>query len=393
MSAGRCVASVGKNPALTCSESRCNCRIAAGRRISVLTNNTRFLWDSISQRASLPAVVVLPAPCKPASSTTTGGWARSSNRPLFVEEGSPPMSATSSPCRMPTKACPGVRLAVTSAPSAFCLTRSMKVLTTGSATSASSSAMRTSRSDSPTFSSVMRPRPRRVSTVRLSRAVRFSNRAMGRGLSYVPYGKRTLARPWYRARSAAAADRVLLGNRSGHVVGQPLQDSCRRQGRQAHRPGARLAALQARQLARCEPGGARTGERRGILDRHLVSPAHSIRTRHTSQHGSALGVHDRLLRARAQDLCRAQARSGRPVVYLHLQGAGVPRDTHHVVHQQGGVRIPADLRSEACGNGRQLDVRRRSAFRGGRGGTDDSHPPPADVAVHPRPRTRHRERH
>ena len=34
----------------------------------------------MSQRASLPAVVVLPAPCRPASSSTTGGWARSSKR-------------------------------------------------------------------------------------------------------------------------------------------------------------------------------------------------------------------------------------------------------------------------------------------------------------------------
>ena len=48
--------------------------------MSVLTNNTRFLWDSMSQRASLPAVVVLPAPCRPANNTTTGGCARNSKR-------------------------------------------------------------------------------------------------------------------------------------------------------------------------------------------------------------------------------------------------------------------------------------------------------------------------
>ena len=62
-------------------------------------------------------------------------------------------------------ACPGVRLEATSAPSALALTDSMKVLTTGSATSASSSATRTSRSASAMLSSVMRPRPRRVSSV------------------------------------------------------------------------------------------------------------------------------------------------------------------------------------------------------------------------------------
>ena len=72
-------------------------------------------------------------------------------------------------------ACPGVRLASTSAPSAFALTDSMNVLTTGSATSASSSATRTSRSVSATLSSVMRPRPRRFSMARDSRAVRLSN--------------------------------------------------------------------------------------------------------------------------------------------------------------------------------------------------------------------------
>src|SRR6185437_4466469 len=76
---------------------------------------------------------------------------------------------------MPMKACPGVRLEATSAPTAFCLTDSMNVLMTGSATSASSSATRTSRKVSPTFSSVMRPRPRRESMVRPSRAVRLSN--------------------------------------------------------------------------------------------------------------------------------------------------------------------------------------------------------------------------
>ena len=162
------------------------------------------------------------------------------------------------------------------------------------------------------------------------------------------YAKRTLARPWYRARSAAATDRVLLGHRSGHVVGQSLQDSRRRQGRQAHRPGARLAALQARQLARREPGGARAGERRGVFDRHLVSPAHALRTRHPRDDGGVVGGDHRLLRTRTKNLCRAQARSRRPVFHLHLQGAGIPRDTDHVVHQQGGVRLPADLRREAA---------------------------------------------
>jgi hypothetical protein len=40
---------------------------------STLTSMTRFLSRSIRLRASLAAVVVLPAPCNPASMTTTGG--------------------------------------------------------------------------------------------------------------------------------------------------------------------------------------------------------------------------------------------------------------------------------------------------------------------------------
>src|ERR1700733_4988952 len=76
---------------------------------------------------------------------------------------------------MLTNTCPGVRLEATSVPSACSLTWSMNCLTTGRATSASSSATRTSRSTSATLASVMRPRPRSVSTVRLSRDVRLSN--------------------------------------------------------------------------------------------------------------------------------------------------------------------------------------------------------------------------
>ena len=163
ISAGFCAVSEGMKSAPTCSESRCSCRIAAGRRTSVLTSSTLFFWVSISQRASLAAVVVLPAPCRPASRMTYGGWARSS-KPARA----PPMSATSSRLRMLTKTCPGLRLVATSAPSAFSRTASMKDLTTGSATSASSSAMRTSRRVSPMFSSVMRPLPVRFWTVRES---------------------------------------------------------------------------------------------------------------------------------------------------------------------------------------------------------------------------------
>src|SRR6185437_7005812 len=160
----------GKKSAPTVSAMRCSCRIAAGRRTSVLTRSTRRRSRSMSQRASLPAVVVLPAPCRPASSTTCGGCTLSA-KPCCGS----PSRPTSSRCRMPMKACPGVRLVDTSAPSALVLTLSMKLLTTGRATSASISAMRTSRSVSATFSSVTRPRPRSVCTVRFSRSVNLSN--------------------------------------------------------------------------------------------------------------------------------------------------------------------------------------------------------------------------
>ncbi len=79
---------------------------------------------------------------------------------------------------MPTSAWPGDSEPTTSAPRAFSFTRAMKSRTTGRATSASSSAMRTSRSMSWTLSSVMRAWPRIVLTRRLRRSVRVE--AMGR---------------------------------------------------------------------------------------------------------------------------------------------------------------------------------------------------------------------
>ena len=128
--------------------------MAAGRYTSVLTISTFLFCFSISQRASLPALVVLPAPCRPASITTTGRCARRL-RPVLGS----PMSRVSSSCTTLMNACPGVRLFVTSTPTARALTASVKLLTTGNATSASSSARRTSRTVSEMLSSVSRPRP------------------------------------------------------------------------------------------------------------------------------------------------------------------------------------------------------------------------------------------
>ncbi len=59
---------------------------------------------------------------------------------------------------------PGVRLRITSVPTARARAASVNAFTTGTATSASSNAMRTWRSVSAMFSSVRRPRPRSAST-------------------------------------------------------------------------------------------------------------------------------------------------------------------------------------------------------------------------------------
>ena len=69
------------------------------------------------------------------------------------------MVAANSFCTMLTKTWPGVSELMTSWPRALSFTRAMKSRTTGSATSASSKAMRTSRSMSATFASVMRAWP------------------------------------------------------------------------------------------------------------------------------------------------------------------------------------------------------------------------------------------
>src|ERR1700681_592603 len=183
-----------KYSACTSPARRSSCSIAAGRRTSVLASSTRLRSRSISQRASFVAVVVLPAPCRPASSSTTGGCARS-----FQGAPDPPMSWTSSVCRIPMNACPGVRLASTSAASALALTDSMNDFTTSSAT-------RASRSVSATFSSVIRPRPRRFSRVRDRRAVRWSNMtsAGGVGIGIIgSWGRFPLAALSFYARASA----------------------------------------------------------------------------------------------------------------------------------------------------------------------------------------------
>jgi len=69
----------------------------------------------------------------------------------------------------------GLRLLVTSTPTARALTASVKLFTTGSATSASSSARRTSRTVSEMLSSVSRPRPESDFSAEERLAVKRSN--------------------------------------------------------------------------------------------------------------------------------------------------------------------------------------------------------------------------
>src|SRR5690606_3890713 len=160
----------GKNCTPTWSARVLSCSMAAGRYTSALTTITFFFWRSFRCFASLPTVVVLPAPCRPAIRITAGGCTLRS-RPLACE----PITAVSSSRTTLIRAWPGVSDLSTSWPTARTLIRSIRACTTGRATSASSSAMRTSRVASRMFSSVSRPRPRRRSMVPDRRWGRDSN--------------------------------------------------------------------------------------------------------------------------------------------------------------------------------------------------------------------------
>ena len=163
MSAGFWSGELGNHSAPAWAVTVLSCSMAAGRYTSPDTVSTFFLRFSIRCLANLAVVVVLPAPCKPAIKITAGGCAAK-----FRSLTPSPMVAANSLLTMPTKAWPGVREPKTSCPKAFSLTRATKSRTTGKATSASSRAIRTSRSMSATLDSVMRACPRMPLTRRLS---------------------------------------------------------------------------------------------------------------------------------------------------------------------------------------------------------------------------------
>ena len=154
-----------------CSPSRRNCSIAAGRCTSAPTSMGRRPI-SCNLPASLAAEVVLPEPCRPTRRNVAGDCPfRSSG--VFCE----PMSAVNSSRTILTTCWPGVRLRMTSWPSACSRTRCTKSFTTWKLTSASRSASRISRVAVLTSDSVSLPRPRRREKMPSSFAERESNMA------------------------------------------------------------------------------------------------------------------------------------------------------------------------------------------------------------------------
>src|SRR6478752_7524040 len=127
----------------------------------------------VMRRASFAVVVVLPEPCRPTIMIATGGTALRSM--VWPSE---PSMATSSSWTILTTIWPGVTDLTTVAPTACSRTRSVKLLTTSSETSASSSARRTSRIAASTSASVSEPRPVSRSSIPPSFSDRLSNNAV-----------------------------------------------------------------------------------------------------------------------------------------------------------------------------------------------------------------------
>ena len=90
--------------------------------------------------ANLPAVVVLPAPCKPTIITTVGGFGENWNGAC-----SPPINSVNSSLTIFTTCCAGDKASNTLEPNARSFTFRTKSFTTLKFTSASNNAKRTSR--------------------------------------------------------------------------------------------------------------------------------------------------------------------------------------------------------------------------------------------------------
>ncbi len=151
------------------SPTTCSWFTAFGRCRSQATSSG--VWPCpASHLASLPASVVLPEPCRPASMITVGGVLANSSRRV-----SPPRMMTSSSLTILMTCWAGFSACETSAPLARSLTPLMKLRTTGSATSASRRAMRISRAVASMSASDSRPLPRRFVRTEVSRSERVSN--------------------------------------------------------------------------------------------------------------------------------------------------------------------------------------------------------------------------
>ena len=146
-----------------------SCWMAAARRRSAAIRRERCpCW--CNWRASLAAVVVLPDPWRPTSNTTLGG------RPDWTILWSPPLrTVVSSSLTIFTTCWPGLRLSMTSLPTALSLTRLTRSLATLKLTSASSMARRTCLSASSTSFSDRRPLPVIRWNIPLSLSVSDSN--------------------------------------------------------------------------------------------------------------------------------------------------------------------------------------------------------------------------
>ena len=153
-----------------------SCSMAAGRRVSSEAMSTRFLWLSRRKRPIFAVVVVLPEPCRPTSITAAGGLAAA----IWISALSPPSISTRWSLTILMTCWPGATLFSTSAPTAFSRTPATKSLTTGSATSASSRAMRTSRSAASTSASLSAPRRVSVSKTPPNLPDRLSNTCRSR---------------------------------------------------------------------------------------------------------------------------------------------------------------------------------------------------------------------
>ena len=170
MSSGPWPAMMGSVAMPACSPSTRSCSMAAGRVVSSEAISTRFFSLVCSSRPNFADVVVLPEPCRPTIRMGAGG------EPIFRAAFSWPRVSTRTSWTILTTCWPGVTERVTFSPMARGRTFSMKSFTTGKATSASISAVRTSPRAASTSASLSAPRPRSLSKTPLRRDCKDSNK-------------------------------------------------------------------------------------------------------------------------------------------------------------------------------------------------------------------------